>query len=443
MDQDPSATESARNSTGLLPGDVMLQKSRTNSIKELGTVGTPNYSGIFDEEYLAALSTPKKRYDVYRKMRADPQVSAVLSVIMLPIQSSTWQIVSRNEDGQKGEDIAEFIRGNLFSMHDSLWDDVLRQALLMLAYGYSLFEIVYELEQGTRLLRWRKFAPRHWNTITEWNVDENGDLISIVQQTSHISTKKGEIVIPEEKLLRFTYRQEAGNFEGRPLLRDAYKPWWYKDLLYRLQGIGAERMGIGFPWIKIPRDLFPDEMPTARDFLRSVRVNQEGGLVTPDDYEFTFLPGQPFQYEAAIDHHNRMIALTGLAQFLTLGADRMGSYALSKTQGQFFLLALNAMCNYVSNVMERVAFRRLVDLNWGPDAPVPDLKFEMIKLDVTEISNALAALVNGSLLLPSKDVRQTIREWWNLPLEDEDIEPEPESEPESEPEPEPASASDL
>ena len=163
-----------------------------------------------------------------------------------------------------------------------------------------------------------------------------------------------------------------------------------------------------------------------RDFLRAVRVNEEGGLAIPDDYSFEFLPAQPFAYEEAINHHNRMIALTGLAQFLNLGADRVGSYALSKTHGQFFLLALKATARYITDVMESVAFRKLVDLNWGPDAPVPDLEFQMVQLDAIEIATALSNLVNGQLLLPTKDIRQTIREWMNLPLEDEDVEPEAE-----------------
>ena len=408
------------------------------SVVEIGSTGVPNYAGVISEEYLSEVKTPALRYKAYSRMRSDAQVSGLLSIISLPIQSAAFSVEPSplDDDQARAQAIADFVSENLFRMHSqergsTFWNDFVRQALLMLAYGFSLFEIVYERVPGERLWRWQKFSPRHWNTITAWNIDNHGELISVTQEVMTGVLSRKAVDIPVESLLRFTWRQEGGNYEGRPLLRDCYKHWWFKDLLYRIQGIGAERMGIGLPVFYIPRDYYADEKDTIISIAKALRVNQEAGLVLPEGYKFDFVEGKPCNYEEAINHHNRMISVTGLAQFLNLGESSSGSFALSKSHGQFFLLAMKGVLDYFVDVVERTAFRRLVDINWGTEVPTPELKHEMIMLDPTQVSDALTTLVLGDLLRPNINDRRVIREQLGLPPaiegEEEDvIEEEPE-----------------
>jgi hypothetical protein len=386
--------------------------ARRSAIKEIGHTGTPISAGIIGEEYLAALRTPALRNTVWKKMRADAQIAALLAVTTLPLEASTYTVIPNEDDPDRARAIAiaERIDTNLRTM-DITWRSFLYQAYLNIAYGFSLFEMIYEKDTGgdSRLLRWRSFAPRSQSTIVRWNVDEHGGLLDVDQEL-YIDRAPIKVTIPGERCLLFTHRQEGSNFEGRPILRDAYQHHWFKALLYRVQGIGAERMGTGFPLIKIPRDLYAQELAVAEDLIRGIRVNQEGGAVLPMDYEFEMQHGRGFMYDKAIEHHNRMIALTGLAQFLTLGSNERGSYALSESQGAFFLLALRGLLERFTDTMEQTAFRHYVTMNWGPEVPVPTLSAEMIIIDPLQMSELLSNLVAGGLLKPTKDVRDQVRD---------------------------------
>lgn len=389
---------------------------------ELGHTGTLINSGIIAEEYLAALKTTSLRANVWERMRADAQVAALLSVIVLPLQASNFFVKPSELDPDQGraKDIADRFEQNLKTM-TILWDDFIRQAFLSIAHGFSLFEIVYRSSSdGSRLFEWEKFAPRAANTITSWDTDGHGELLGVEQQVwtagKHIKTP-----IPVEKLLLFTYRQEGSNFEGRPILRDAYKHWFFKDMLYKTQGIGAERNGSGFPVLTMPRDVFDDEADVAEDLVRSIRVAEEAGLVIPDDYTFDFQQPRAFAYDKAIEHHNRMIALAGLTQFLTLGsAQETGSYALSRSHGQFFVMAVGGILRHFTDTMNHIAFRKLVDINWGTAVPVPELVGEMIILDPVDVANVLVGLIGGDLLRVDDNTRKIIRERLQLPPEEED-----------------------
>ena len=53
-----------------------------------------------------------------------------------------------------------------------------------------------------------------------------------------------------------------------------------------------------------------------------------------------------------IEHHNGMIAKAALAQFLNLGQANVGSFALSASQTDLFLMALNGLLQHLCAVTE-------------------------------------------------------------------------------------------
>ena len=406
-------------------GDIIAladARERREVQVEIGHVGTPNYAGRIAAEYLAELKTPTRRYDTYQRMRADAAVSGLLAVIMLPLQAAAYTVMPREEDGARGVEIAERIERALLDMQYTRWDDFIREAYMIVCFGFSLFEPVWAVNRDGLLMP-EKIASRAQNTITRWNVDAKGDLVSVHQQVSSSAGGfNGDI--PADRLLRFTYRQEAGNFEGRPICRDAYMHWWIKQQLYHSAGINAERTGVGLPIGKIPDDQFKRNQVQMENLLRAIRAHQEGAAVIPQSWDISLLEGKPFSHVDMIEHHNRMISLTGLATFLQLGSSSSGSFALSQTQGQFFVMALKGIVQYFLDVVGDGLIRTAVDLNWGEDVPAPYLQAEMILLDPLEVADALASLVREGVVIPDKDLRNIVRERMLLPPEPEDLESE-------------------
>ncbi len=86
-------------------------------------------------------------------------------------------LIWMNSYNPKDVQIVEFIEENLLSgplkgmtIH---WDDLLRLALLIFAFGFAIFEKVYEADCHG-YAKWRKFAERPHETIKDFKYDEKG-----------------------------------------------------------------------------------------------------------------------------------------------------------------------------------------------------------------------------------------------------------------------------
>ena len=95
--------------------------------------------------------------------------------------------------------------------------------------------------------------------------------------------------------MRFTYRQEGDNYEGRPLLRDVYKHWWHKDTLYRFAAIAAERAGVGVPIITVPPGTPQSDLSAAFQIVEAFRAGEKTGIVLPNDYTFALSATRGFR----------------------------------------------------------------------------------------------------------------------------------------------------
>ena len=157
------------------------KKTDTPRSSEVGSSGTTNFMGMIDtSEYQNDLKG-QTLYTTIDQMRwSDASVQAALLMCELPIRSAEWKIEAASESAQDIE-IADFIEDQLFNGLTIPWDDVLRQMLLMHPYGCMLFEVVYKLTEDGKI-GWRKWAPRLPKTIYKWNINTEGELVSVTQQ---------------------------------------------------------------------------------------------------------------------------------------------------------------------------------------------------------------------------------------------------------------------
>lgn len=380
-----------------------------STLRELGASGTALFSGNIWEELIPELSGPA-RMDVYERMRSDAQVAAVLNVIELPIRAADFTVEPADASAAARE-TAEFIEDALRSMDDS-FDDFLRQSLLMLAYGFMLFEKVYAVRPDGRV-GWVKFAPRLPRTVVRWVLDDAGRLSGVEQRV--IGDAARHVVIPVEKLMRFTYRQEGDNYEGRPLLKDVYKHWRHKDTLYRFAAIAAERAGVGVPIITVPPGSPQSDLNAAFQIVEAFRAGEKTGIVLPNDYTFALSATRGFPHMNLIEHHNGMIAKAALAQFLNLGQANVGSFALSASQTDLFLMALNGLLQHLCAVINRQAVQELSRWNFGENAPVPRMRAKLRNYDTRQLAETLDMLTRGELLTPDESIEAFIRETLDLP----------------------------
>ncbi len=412
---------------------------RRSRLTEIGRTGTAYFNGVIADEYNNDLQG-QAGLTVYDKMRrSDAQVQAVLWVCELPIRSARWAVEPGTDDA-RGAEIAEAVEANLLEEMSITWDDFLRHALLMLPFGFMVFEKVWERREGG--LRYRKLAPRMPQSIDKWDMEADGGLKG-VQQLVWANGTFERPYIPIEKLLVFTNRKEGANWAGMSLLRAAYKHWYYKDQMYRVDAIAMERHGVGVPYVKMGAEAAVEDYEEAADILQSLHAHERSYVVGKHCWEEFSMVGidRPTQsvvsLKESIQHHDVMIARSILAQFINLGSTETGSYALSEDQSSFFLMALQAVANQITDVMNTYAIRPLVDVNWGPQEAYPRLTYS--KLEQRALStygDAIQKLISSGAIVVDEGLRDTIRDLYGLPEEpDTVVLPAPVTPPPAVPEP--------
>lgn len=265
-----------------------------NSLKELGRLGQKRYGGFFYEEFLKELQG-RKGMAVFQEMSEnDDTIGAILFSIEMLIRQATWD-VQPGGSTPADQEARDFVFSCMDDMSDT-WSDTISEILSFLTYGWSAHEIVYKRRCGKRndprlrskytdgLIGWQKLPIRSQDTLYEWLYDDHDNITGIVQNPP---PDFGLIEIPIEKLLLFKTKSRKGNPEGRSILRNAYRDWYFKRRIQEIEGIGIERDLAGFPVLTAPEgiDIWSEEDPelqaakaSAERIVQNIRRDSLEGL---------------------------------------------------------------------------------------------------------------------------------------------------------------------
>lgn len=368
-----------------------------------------------------------------RMRREDPQVKSVLRAVTLPIMRTEWVIDGtgcRPEvTAHVAADLGLSVKGvpyeaprrtkGRFSFKESL-----RLALLMLVYGHSFFELVYD--QTTVPAHLVKLAWRPPRTISEINVAKDGGLVSIEQHDL-------DRPIPVRALVAFVHEREGGNWLGESILRSAYKMWILKDRVLRIQALTAERNGLGLPVFTVGTppsgegvtfdgvvQWLGDEIERGLKIAKGARAGDASGvsLGPGSTFEFKGVQGKLPDTDSPIRYYDEQIARAVLAHFLNLGTET-GSWALGSTFADFFTDSLNAIAQDVASIYQQHVIEDLVDLNWGPNEPAPRLVPATIGEQQPVTAEAIRALIDCGALEADEPLEAWLRERIGAPVKDD------------------------
>jgi len=410
-----------------------------SAFTEHGQVGQNKYGGIFYEEFLRELHG-RRGIEAFKEMSEnDDIVGAVLFAIEMLMRQVEWNI---KEAGNTEADrrAAEFVYSCMHDMDES-WTDFISEILSFLPYGWSYHEIVYKRRMGatnkreTRskyddgLVGWRKMPIRSQDTLWEWQYDRD-DLQGLIQ----CAPPNFEMVfIPIEKSLHFKTRSRKANPEGRSLLRNAYRSWYFKRRIQEIEGIGIERDLAGLPYIQPPEgvNLYEDDgSPTewliqAEKIVRSVRRDEREGVVLPHGATFDLVSTggrRQFDTNTIIERYDNRIAMTILADFVLLGHEKVGSFALSSDKTELFGIALGTFLGLICEVFNNQAIPRLIDLNaeaFKGITAYPELVHGDIEThDLAKLGSFIKDMVGVGAITPDEDLEDYLRMAADLPERD-------------------------
>ena len=364
---------------------------------EIGRSGLPVWGGRPHADPLRELrSAPAGSggYRAYNEMRLnDPIIGAMLFAIEQSIRALAWRV-------EGGDARADFVQACLGDMSHT-WNDHLSEALTMLPFGWSWFEIVYKRRPDGRV-GWRKFAIRGQNSLHRWELDAQGGVRGMVQVCA---PRYEPVTIPIEKSILYRTQLEQGNPEGRSILRAAYTSYYFARNLREIEAIGVERDLCGLPVLQPPEgaDLSegsPDRA-AAEALLRRVRNDEEAGVLVPPGWSFSLAggAGRPaVDTNRVIVRYETRMALSALAGFLMLGLEHTGSLALARAQAALFAEAVSAFADTIADTFTRFAVRRLLRLN-GMEAEGVALRHgPPTGLQLGEVGEFLARLAQAGVV---------------------------------------------
>src|SRR5262245_19842613 len=329
---------------------ITTRKMAEIDTREIGSaVSGSSFGLIFREEYNPELMGILGLLKYDRMRRSDGQVRAILRLVKTPVLAARW-FVATEDDSEKGEKIRKFVEDCMFRYQSASWPQQLTEMLLMLDFGWYSFEKVWDFKEGDgdRRAYWKKLAPRHPMDAVQWHYDRNGGP-NRLEMFPH-DPRAENIFIPIKKLIVFTFEKEAGNMEGISLLRSAYKHWYYKENLYKIDAIQKERHGIGIPIIHLPLGFTPNDFNLAKELGRNLRTNEKSYAVLLPNWDISTLKleGNSVDCLKSIDHHDMLIARTVLGHFINNPANRS-----SEDQQDLFVKATRFIADIIRDVFNK------------------------------------------------------------------------------------------
>ena len=338
------------------------------------------------------------------------------------------------------------------------WEDFIGEALSMLGYGYAPHEIVYKRRLGRQPSREaegddapassqfddgrigiRKLPIRGQDTVIRWFFGPNGEVLGVTQQpyTGTINN------IPIEKMLLFRPAAHKGNPEGRSILRNCYRSWYFLKRFEEEEAIFYERMS-GVPVMWVPQELMDaaaagDQNAVAqvnayKKMVTNTKIGEQMGLLLPSNtwpnamgaqgatrmYEFQLVVPQgrtPPDSDKIIARHRLDMLMTVLADFIALGHASHGTQSLAESKIDMFFQAIEGWINSIAAVVNRYLLPRVWELNALDPRLMPEFEPDLAqRIDIAALGDFVVKLAqSGMQMFPDPDLENYLRNAAGMP----------------------------
>ena len=421
-----------------IENDGLTTKNKLQvDFSEISLTGSKFYHSQGVPDYNPDELVGRKGLEIYKKMRDDDQIKAVLTMKKFARLMTPWEISPASQDSMDVE-IAEFIKVN-FETLEGTFEDNLLNILTALDFGFSLSEkIWYRIEKGqfagkiglkaikTREPFYYQFESDNFGNLVKNGIVYTGPGDSVFEtKTENVISNANSITygrrLSVDKFIIYSYNKEFSNWYGRSDLRGAYRSWWSKEILIRFMNIYMERFGMPTHVAKVPKNMSKPD----KELLRTVldRVQSKYSIVIPDDVAIELLTagsGGESSFRDSIEMHNKFMSRSILVPDL-MGFNTMtggGSYALGKKHFDVFLWILQKLGRDIEEtIIGEQVIKQLVDYNYSNVENYPKFKFESITAEGTATrANIVQMGVSGGFINPEEE---WIRDYLAIPKRDE------------------------
>lgn len=408
-----------------------IKKASRYSTLGVNSDSDPSW-GLRQDDFLTDLRGERGIRRLREMSENDPVFGAILSAMDLMIRSTPWRVEGGSEQAR------ELVDYSLNNLEDVTFEMFISDVLSFLPYGFSVFEIVARRPNENRngWVTLKALAPRAQWTIDRFETDRTGKVLGVWQQAA-----TGSAYIPYSKLLHFRTASHQNDPAGRSVLRTAYTSWYYKNRIQEIEAIAIERELNGLPLFRIPAEYLSSDATAAQQAFaakisqigRDVKRNEMGHIVLPSDYyedsdgkitnnrmvEFELIASKgtrDIKTGEVIIRYQQNMATSALADFVLLGMNDRGSFALSKSKADLFLKALEGYLDAIASVLNRKLVPKLLAWNGMDVTDAPKIVHGRVApVDLKEFGDYVARLAGVGIRLTDTASEEHLRTAAGLP----------------------------
>jgi hypothetical protein len=161
--------------------------------------------------------------------------------------------------------------------------------------------------------------------------------------------------------------------------------------------------------------------------IRGIKRNENEGVLFPlaydpsgrETYKLSLLSSggsRQFNTDAIVARYDQRIAMVVLADFILLGHENVGSFALGASKIDLFTTAIQQICQSIADVFNDHALPRLFKLNGMDTEKLPKIKPEEIAhVDLSLLGDFISKMVQAGALTVDSGLEEYLRDLTNLP----------------------------
>ena len=156
--------------------------------------------------------------------------------------------------------------------------------------------------------------------------------------------------------------------------------------------------------------------------------DEQEGIVLNHGWEFELVSTggrRQFDTSQIIERYDTRIAMTVLADFVLLGHQKVGSFALSSDKTELFGVAMGAFLDLICEVFNKQAIPRLIDLNGEHFKGITDypklVHGDIETQDLGQLGDFISKMVGVGAITPDEKIEDYLRMSASLPERDFDL----------------------
>ena len=363
--------------------DLFNRVSRTSNVKSGVAKYTP-YTSLFNRNH------NNVSYNVGRSILRDTQVSTGFEILKYLLSSKQWILTDPNEEDDST--IYDFINEMLKGMDTEL-NTVVKQMCSAVMWGFNVHEIIYDVLDGRLICK--DLVPIHIKTLQNnpFVYDEDGELVAIHQQY-----QGGDVEIPINKVLLYSYNNPYDEHEGQGLLYDFLPIVEDKENLMDWLMTFAEKNGSPTLYGKTNNPVSRDEMLNAFEDISDgttgmvLGVEDEVGVLESSHKGETFFT--TLQYK-----DNQIFRRLFIGNLLLGDNSQTGTYAQSQTQLDFTTKVYDGILEEIANTIQEQVIDPVVAFNFGANAQAPVISFDKFSSgDMQKLFNIITPLMQNGVV---------------------------------------------